>query len=75
MASRLAPRVPLEAPREATGEEFALLEDDGRYKEAGGASHEVDLKRGCLRYFVRMTDQKTRKKNRVRGRRQTFTVE
>ena len=56
MASRLAPQGLLEAPREAAGEQHALLEDEGRCREVRGASHCAGL-RGVLRYIVRMTDR------------------
>ena len=47
MASRLAPRGWLEAPREAVGVRFALLEGEGVCGGIGGPSHCVGL-RGVL---------------------------
>lgn len=60
MASRLAPRGQLEAPREATGEQFALLEGEGACREVGGFSHCAGLGGGLVEYFVHMTSRKPR---------------
>ena len=60
MASRLAPRGQLEAPREATGEQFALLEAQGACREVGGFSHRAGLGGKLGECFVHMTDRKPR---------------
>ena len=45
MASQLAPPDQLEVPGEATGKQFALLEDEGRRREVGGSSHSIGQRR------------------------------
>ena len=59
MASQLAPRGLLKTPREATGEQFALLNNKCRCREVGGPSHCTDLRKGALKNLIRMTGGKT----------------
>ena len=59
MASQLAPRGLLEAPREVTGEHFALLDNKGRCREVGGPSHCIGLRKGALKNLIRTTGGKT----------------
>ena len=58
MASQPAPGGLLEAPREATGEQFALLDNKGRCREVGGPSHCIGLRRGALKSLIRITGWK-----------------
>ena len=58
MASQPAPRGLLEAPREATGELFALLDNKSGCREIGGPSHCIGLRRGALNILIRMTSRK-----------------
>lgn len=59
MASQPAPRGLLQAPREATGEQFALLDNEGRCREVGGPSHCIGLRKGALKNLIRRTGGKT----------------
>ena len=65
MASRLAPRALPEAPREAAGEQFASLRDEGRYREVGGASHNADLILGVPKVIFTHDRSKDQKLNKM----------
>lgn len=54
MASQSAPRGLLEAPREAAGEQFALVEHEGRCKKVGGSSHRAGLQGGDWKSHIRV---------------------
>ena len=51
MASRPAPGGLLEAPQEATGEQFALLDNKCRCGEVGGPSHCIGLRKRSFEEF------------------------
>ena len=58
MASQPAPGCLLEAPREARGEQFALLDNKGRCREIGRPSHCIGPRKGALKSLIRMAGEK-----------------
>ena len=51
MASQPAPGGLLEAPREATGEQFAFFDNKCRYGEVGRPSHFIGLRKRSFEEF------------------------